>query len=226
MDQTIELNELILKIKNDPLKMDVFIHEQLHVIVSMIEYFTEIFIRDGMVELEISIEAFRDAIIHYELEMGEFFDMAQNAIKTKLLQHYKENNYPLFLAIIQKNDHQDWLKEHIKEYRKEEILRLKEELKQWGIHTIDLAHSAPGKEEDYLLYWQAILFIISDREIQEDMTKNKFISMAKVIQFAKLTPKMIEEGRSYILTMALIFTGKYHFIQKFIKIPSAKEVRE
>lgn len=222
MNQLPDLNEHIIKIKNDESQIETFIQEQLHVIISMIEYFTEVFVRDGVKEIELSVEAFRESIISYDSRHGDFFELAQNSIRVKLLDYYKENSDPLFIILIDKYmDKEEWMAKQIEQYQKEEMICYNEELREWGISSADLYRSAPKEHEIYSQYWQAILFIINDTQILKDMGDNKFISMPRVMQFTKIPAKLIESGRSYIIAMVLLLTGKYDFIKKFITLPQS-----
>lgn len=229
--QAASVNERVEGIKGKAHEIDLFINEYKPFIASCVQKATGRFVRYGEDdELSIGLIAFSEAIQSYNKEKGNFLAFSGGVIKRRLIDYYrKEKKHSNVISIndytTDQQDETDYSTEasienysklEESEYRRLELVQLKEQLMEWDIRFSDLADTSPKHEKTRKLYNIIINTLISSPELLRHITQKKYLPIAQIEEHTKIPRKTIERARKYIIAAVIIRTGDYEYVNSYV----------
>lgn len=234
MEDQGNLNDRVIKIKDNKEEIDKLIEEYKPFIASTVESHVGRYIEYGVDdELSIALMAFNEAIEKYDDKRGNFLTFARITIKHRLIDYYRKEqrnqNIYTFVEPLDQDEFEvlsdPYINESIKEYTEEEISRfrrlelseIKKELEGFGISFADVAKSSPKQRGTRKTYLKAIDFITNSPEVLDIIKTKKYLPVEKICTALKIPRKRIERGRNYIIAATLILSGDYQYINDYIQ---------
>jgi len=178
--------------------------------------------------------AFNEAIDHYSPEKGGFLSFAELVIKRRLFDQYRKQmrrapELPVDPASFQ-NEPDDseedvGLKRQIVEKTlagsenpaKLEIEEVSEILAKYGFSFGDLILVSPKAEKTRRACALAVACLCTDRELLQQMKKQKTLPAAGINKKSGVPPKIMERHRKYIIAAAEILTGDYPILGGYLE---------
>ncbi len=228
------INERVESIKENKMEIDRLIQEYKPFIASVVEGSAGKYVRYGEDdELSIGLIAFEESIRSYDRSKGNFLAFAKNVIKRRLIDYYRrENKHSKVVPLMdncsntESDDNEMDLGMHesikiysdkqIAEYRKDEIIELKEELGKWGLTFFDVAKSSPKHNGTRKIYMQVIDYITTNSGLLNTIKNKRYLPIAEIEKNFKIPRKKIERGRNYIIAVVLVKTGDFQYINSFV----------
>ena len=222
----------LIKLHEDDINL--FINEYKPFIASCVTKITGRFMRYGEDdELSIGLLAFSEAIKSFDSTKGNFLPLAQNVIKRRLIDYYRKEKKHDNLIYLSDNIQDDEREEkdfslelsvqkhfeiQVSEYRRLEIEELGKELSAWGVTFNELITVSPKHERTRKICIEVIKKILSSEEIINTIKKKKYLPVAEVEKITKVSRKIIEHSRKYIIAVVIILTGDYLYLKEYIDI--------
>lgn len=183
-------------------------------------------------EFSIGLIAFHEAMHLYSEEKGSsFLAFAQVIIKRKVIDYIRKEKrqyiQPL-LDVEEEDEHMENPEEISiakKNYqleeeawqRKQEILELSKELKQYKISFQELAEISPKHQDARESAIFVAKQIAADQTLREYVLRKKRIPIKKLLRIVPVSKKTLERNRKYILTIFVVLTGDYMYLNEYIR---------
>ncbi|GAA0300363.1 RNA polymerase sigma factor [Gracilibacillus halotolerans] len=184
-------------------------------------------------EFSVGMIAFHDAIHLYSREKGaSFLTFAQVIVKRKVIDYLrKENRQKVRTYLDQHEDdaeltdnpimvsearkihalnQESWL-------RKQEILQLSAELREYKISFEELTEIAPKHKDARQSAMFAAKQLLNDEELKAYVLKKKRLPIKKLLKLVPVSKKTLERNRKYILTIFIILEGDYDYLREYIE---------
>ena len=180
-------------------------------------------------EVSIAMLGFEEAIDKFNIDKGKFLTFAKSVISNRITDYFrKENRGPEVIQVdftrremeVERMDEKqaidDYEKSAESEMRQEEILRFKDELKEWDLNFKDLVKHSPSQKRTRQRYQLVAEIIVDNQEIYEAFVKTKRLPIKKIQEKQLIPRKKIEPGRIYIIGLVIILKGDYTMIRQYI----------
>ena len=226
------INDRVEKIKNNEDEINRFVEEYKPFIASCVEKFVGRYVRYGEDdELSIGLMAFVEAIKSHNRFKGSFLSFAQKVIQRRLVDYYRKEKK--HTGIISLNEYQQeessekdnflaesidrYSKDEISEYRKLELMELKNELLQWNITFLQLAEASPKHQSTRSLYSDITKFLLSRPDLTRQIKLTKTLPIIEIEKELGIPRKKVDRARKYIIATIIIATGDYQYIQEYLR---------
>ena len=187
-------------------------------------------------EISIGLLAFNEAIDRFDARRGNnFIAFAETVIKRRLIDHFRkqtatrvavpfsdletedEDGHPVNQVDIQAALDRHALAEEAWE-RRQEILRLQQELAQFGIRFSDLVESCPKHKDARDRAIQVARRLATVPAYREALLKNRTLPLRELAAdpLVQASRKTLERQRKYIVAVALILMGDYVYLQEYV----------
>lgn len=183
--------------------------------------------------LSIALLVFMNCARNYEHSRGAFLPFAATCIRNRLIdegkKHQRQQKNIIHLHPEEKPIETDrsvavYHAEQEREMLAEEIDRLGEQLRAFGIAFGDLSEIGPKQKRSRGLCVQLARETVADRQLKAMLLEKKRLSVSQLAARFKISQKTVEKHRKYIVTIAVILSGDYPGIQAFL--PEEGEVKQ
>jgi RNA polymerase sigma factor len=184
-------------------------------------------------EWSIALIGFSNAVKSYHLEKGHFLSYAELIIKRHLIDYYRSmNKYNLELSVnpsifeIKPDSSDDNIGLKI-EISKKIIAKTDSSIKfeiesistifqGYNFNFYALSKSSPKSKKTKAGCKQAILLILNDEDIMNELYETKRIPLKKIQKNTNLPRKLLERHRIYIIAAIVILSGEYPYLAEYI----------
>lgn len=200
------------------------------------------FIRVGQDdEVSIGMMAFDEAINSYRGEKGvSFLSFAETVIKRRLIDYFRKegrNSKVIPFSSLEKNeggeenpaqlvDVEQAKANHAAkieaEERKDEIIQYSKILEQYGISFAELVDISPKHDDARLRAISVAWIIAGNLRYRTYLLEKKALPLKQLEQEVKVSRKTLERQRKYIIAVALILIGEFHYLKQYVNINQQK----
>ena len=188
-------------------------------------------------EYSIALMAVSEAVKNYDRTRGDFWSFASVVIKSRELDYYRhsaslnDREMPVAPEIFSADsghgmeEERDRALQHdinektavyVDTALKDEIEDLKEKLAEYDISFFDLAGCSPKAKKSREACSQVLKAIFTPPPLMEEIIKSKSLPIKKIIERQKVSRKLIDRHRKYLMSAALIIDGDYPNIAEYI----------
>lgn len=188
-------------------------------------------------EISVALMAFNEAIDCYDLGgKVPFLAFAQIVIKRRLVDFFRrqsrnsrevpfshlepddegERDYPAVASLYREaeSNHANWL-ESIE--RREEILRFRRILADYGLDYKILARTTPKHDDTRLRLVEIARAAAAQGALTAQIRKRKALPVAELVQLSGLSRKTIERHRHYLLSLILLLNHDLPHLQVYLQ---------
>ncbi|HHT42345.1 MAG TPA: RNA polymerase sigma factor SigI [Firmicutes bacterium] len=188
-------------------------------------------------EASIAMIAFNEAIDSYDSRGGaSFLSFAEIVVKRRMVDYFRrqsrksdeiplstfeteENEDSVIQKIEAKEAHTVLQIQEETEQRREEIFRLDQLLSHYGIRFAELVKISPKHQDARDRALQVAKTLISEPELLGYLTRKKSLPLKELEARVDVSRKTLERQRKYIITLALILIGDFHYLQEYLNRP-------
>ena len=220
-------NQAAKEAGRDPNKREVFLRDTQIYILRITSRLTNRSITTSDEEWSIALLAVSSALDSYDDSKGDFWPYAALVIKNRLTDWYRSNarlkaeisvRPEAFEGDVDEDDpdfnFQMEVREHIgvttENTLKDEIEALQEELEDYGISFFDLAECSPRAEKTRKSCASLISSLFTPPPpLVPKMKKSRNLPIKEMLGRVKISRKIVDRYRKYLITSALILDGDY-----------------
>jgi RNA polymerase sigma factor len=221
-------------VRNRDMDINDFILKYKPFIYAAIYQFKGGFISDSDELTTIGMLAMVEAVDNYESSRGSFYHYSKLVIRSRLIDYFRKASKVSEVEILAPENESDFeykngaieVVDAINSFnetedgffRKEEIFRLSEELKDYNISFSDLEQLSPKKAELRHKYIKSAQFIVDNEKILNDFLNSRRLPASEISNKVMITNKQLDRARKYIIALVLIKKGDYVFLSEYIKL--------
>jgi len=172
-------------------------------------------------ELSIALMAFYEAIEKYKPDKGaHFLTFARRVINQRLIDFFRRENRHQHLPLISSIDEEEKdigqfetdkaVEEYQKRNEQEElaatIIEFQKRLMMFDITLEDLVNASPKHRDTREKLLNVTLTLCENNELLDSMKKTKRIPSRDLAKIAKVSRRVLEKGRKYIIALAIIIS--------------------
>ncbi len=200
---------------NDAEKLEDFIRQHERLIIITASRTASKYISKNDDEWALALEAFADAVRHYDYDKGSFIPFAELLIKRKLIDYYRvQRKHKAEIQVEQIEA------EAIVEYNDPgltmEIEAITQVFKEYGFTFMDLADCSPKAIKTKTACAKAVAFIIKNPIVFKGIQESKKIPATLLEKNANVPRKISERHRKYIIAAAEILHGDYPCLSEYV----------
>lgn len=229
------LEESVLKIQQgDQILLNEIIHSYKPFIAKTVSSVCKRYIRESDDEFSIGLIAFNEAIEKYAPERGSsLLSFAEVLIKRRVIDYIrkqtKSQHLSLDLQTVSQEDDSpgtliinelsldSYQKKTEEEFRKEEIIRFQQQLKNYELSFSDLLENSPKHTDARKSAIQVAKILVENEELLKLLLEKKRLPIKQLEQIVEVSRKTIERNRKYIIAIALILTSDYIYMKDYLK---------
>jgi RNA polymerase sigma factor len=184
-------------------------------------------------EYAIALVAFNDAIDRYQTDKGSFVGFASLLMKRRVIdefrsnQRHKEIPYTTFAFEDEEGQTSNsvenkvsidrfWEEEKTRAMR-EEIIEYTKKLHEFSISMDQLIEISPSHQDAREAAIRVAKILIDDSFMREHLLRDKTIPLKQLVSQITVSKKTVERHRKYIIAIALLMLGDYHYLQDFVQ---------
>lgn len=185
-------------------------------------------------EWSVALFSISQAIDSYDEDKGNFWGYAAVVMRNRLTDLYRTNarHFPeisagpeVFNGEVDEEspdfglqcEVQSQLAHSDENLLRDEILALRDELESFGISFFDLAECSPKSKKTRWSCAQLVRAMFTPPPpLTEEMKKKKTLPIVKLIQRVKISRKLIDRYRKYLITASLILDGEYPGLGEYL----------
>jgi len=184
-------------------------------------------------EFSVGMIAFHDAIHLYSRDRGaSFLTFAQVIVKRKVIDYLRKENRQKVRTYLDQHEDEDEITDNpimVSEarkihalnqeawLRKQEIIQLTAELREYKISFEELTEIAPKHQDARQSAMFAAKQLLNDEELKAYVLKKKRLPIKKLLKLVPVSKKTLERNRKYILTIFIILAGDYDYLREYIE---------
>jgi RNA polymerase sigma factor len=231
---TTSLESSVEQAKNDPIFRNDLIKQYQPFIAKVTSKVCKQYIDQSRDEFSVGIEAFNEAIDHFQSKQGSsFLSFAEMVIRRRVIDYIRketrqtrdiflepdtndEENQAESLAqvsasLAQYSDYKE------SERRTEDILEYQQQLIQFDITFADLVEHCPKHIDARENAKQIAKYLASQPEHVDYLLQKKQLPMKDLLKSVNCSRKTVERNRKYIIAMALIYIGDHQSLRSYIE---------
>lgn len=173
--------------------------------------------------------AFAQAVRTFAPEKGAFLSFAKLLISRRVIDCIRRDTAHRELAVLDTDDEGskqliDTASRHTcdlhseQEARREEILLLTEELREWSMTFQDLSASTPRHVSTRKICKDAVRALLGDAALLETFRRKKQVPIRALAKTLGVKPKVLEDHRRYLVAAVLVHSGDYPFVREYIRL--------
>ena len=227
-------NEKALKAGENTENLDRFIRDEQQHILRLTGRVLKKHITESDDEYSIALMAVSEAVKTYDRTRGDFWSYAAFVIKSRETDYYRKNRRAgeneitvspeAFGGDVEEDDPAKALQNDINQKTatetdtelKYEIEALKGKLEAYGISFFDLAECSPKAERSRKACALVLKAVFTPPPLIDELIKSKTLPIKKILEREKVSRKLIDRHRKYLVTAALILKGDYPGIAEYI----------
>lgn len=209
------MNQEIKNLREDPLKMDQFIHQYEPFVLKTASEVCKRFISKSDDEWSIALIAFSHAIEKFDDQKGNFLSFAELLIRRQLIDYFRSQGKVALETPV------DVFEETEKPLDPSESIKLEIEsitpvLNAYGFGFMALVSVSPKAEKTKEACAQVILYVLKNELLYHQMALEKRLPI-KIIEInTKIPRKIIERHRKYIIAAVEILHGDYPYLSEYL----------
>ncbi|MBR2527059.1 MAG: hypothetical protein IKE58_01095 [Blautia sp.] len=186
-------------------------------------------------EWSVAFQAVSSALDSFDEEKGNFWSYAALVMDSRLKDYYRAANRrnpevlvspEAFEGELEEDDPGFSLQHEIQQHTiswedtslKDEILALQEELKRYDISFFDLTESSPKAEKTRRSCADLIrAFFAPPPPLVSKMRKSGILPAKELLSRTKISRKILDRYRKYLITSALILDGDYPGLSDYLQ---------
>ena len=230
-----EQNKKALEAKDDLAKRNEFLSSESKHILNLTGVILKRRITDSDDEWSIALSAVSEAIDGYKLEKGDFWSYASIVIKSRLLDMYRREKRSGEILVSPESFSGETDEERgdlamgieIREKLasaspsennlKDEIAALSTELSEYKISFFDLAECSPKSEKTKFSCSMLIRSLFTPPPpLTKDLKNTKTLPIKAMLSRFKVSRKLIDRHRKYLIASALILDGDYPALADYL----------
>ncbi|WP_202080398.1 RNA polymerase sigma-I factor [Caldalkalibacillus salinus] len=233
-EQSEDIHALVTEAKYDSQYRNDFIRKYQPFIAKVASKVCKQYIDQSRDEYSVAIEAFNEAINHYENQQGtSFLSFAEMVIRRRVIDYIRKETRQtrdIFLetestdeeqqqeSIAQVHASVNQYQQHQEiERRRMDIADYQELLKEYDITFQDLVTLCPKHVDARENAKQIAKTLATHQEFVFHLKEKKQLPMKELLKFVNCSRKTVERNRKYIIAMALIYIGGYESLQSYIE---------
>lgn len=234
MNETGTANERALSAAESTEALDRFLSEEQQHILKLTGKILNRNITVSDDEYSIALMAVSEAVKNYDGTRGSFWSYAAYVIKSRELDNYRKNARvgeneiavmpELFEGETEESETDRSLQHDINEKTavtadtalRDEIETLRDELKDYGIDFFDLAECSPRAEKSKKACGLVLKAIFTPPPLMEEIIRSRILPIKKILQREKVSRKLIDRHRKYLISAAVILAGDYPGIAGYL----------
>ncbi len=227
-------NEKALKAGENTENLDRFIRDEQQHILKLTGRVLKKHITESDDEYSIALMAVSEAVKTYDRTRGDFWSYAAFVIKSRETDYYRKNirageneitvSPEAFGGDVEEDDPAKALQNDINQKTatetdtelKYEIEALGDKLEAYGISFFDLAECSPKAERSRKACALVLKALFTPPPLIDELIKSKTLPIKKILEREKVSRKLIDRHRKYLVTAALILKGDYPGIAEYI----------
>lgn len=177
--------------------------------------------------------AFAQAVRTFEPGKGSFLSFAKLLISRRVIDCIRQDTAHPELPLLDQEDEEsrsliDVVSRHTydlqseQEARREEILLLTQELREWSLSFQDLSAATPRHASTRKACKEAVRMLLQDEEMLEAFRRKKKVPIKALAKRLGMKPKVLEDHRRYLVAAVLVHSGDYPFIREYIRLDSTE----
>ncbi len=236
-----EANEKALIAASGPEELDRFLSNEQQHILKLTGKILQKSITISDDEYSIALLAVSEAVRNYDRTRGDFWSYASFVIKSRETDYYRSgaSKSANEMAVAPEmfdgdgaEEERDRALQHdindktaviVDNAIRDEIEDLKERLAEYDISFFDLAECSPKAQKSKTACSQVLKAIFTPPPLIDELLKNKALPIKKILERQKVSRKLIDRHRKYLMSAAIILDGDYPGISEYI--PYAKEIK-
>lgn len=242
MTENLTANEKAIKAAGSTEALNSFLTEEKQHILRLTGKILNRKITESDDEFSIALMAVSEAVKNYDKDRGDFWSFASHVIKNRETDYYRKTSRvsetemqvaPEVFSGEQSEDERDGaLVRTISEKTavtvdtgvRDEIESLSRKLGDFGISFFDLAECSPKAQKSKAACGLVLKAIFSPPPLLGEILKNRSLPINKILDRQKVSRKLIDRHRKYLISAALIVSGDYPEIAEYI--PFSKEMKQ
>lgn len=177
--------------------------------------------------------AFAQAVRTFAPEKGSFLAFAKLLISRRVIDCIRRDTAHPELPVLDQEDEEsrslmDTVSRHTYDLqseqaaRREEILLLTQELREWSLSFQDLAAATPRHASTRQACKEAVRMLLQDEALLEAFRRKRKVPVKALAKALGVKPKVLEDHRRYLVAAVLVHSGDYPFIREYIRLDSAE----
>jgi RNA polymerase sigma factor len=235
-------NSRALEAASDPVKKEAFLEtEQLHILRLAGKVLGRSITRSDD-EYSIALMAVAEAIDSYDDGKGNFWTYAALVIKSRTYDWYKTQAHQsgnevivrpeAFYGEIRDLETESAVEREVSSKAavdsgssiQDEIEAFTQQLNEYGIDLFELAEVSPKSQKTKAKCREAIAAMFSPPPLTGLLHRAKRLPMTEIRERTKLSQKLLDRHRKYLVAGTLILEGDYPNLQEYIPVDLPKEV--
>lgn len=227
-----EIDKKAMEVKENKKHLEEFLKEYEFFILKTAYKATGKYITKSDDQWSVSLSAFNEAVNAYSYEKGSFLSFSEIVIKRRLYdyikkqsRHFCEVSVNPYVFESDGEEEEIMLMQEVMEkvaVKEENEAKLEIEavsgiLKEYGFSFFDLADVSPKAKKTKLVCAKAIVYIIKNSILLNEMRRLKLLPLKTIENNLKLPRKLLERHRKYIIAGAEIMSGDYPVLQEYLK---------
>lgn len=186
-------------------------------------------------EAGIGLMAFNEAVDSFRFDRGvSFLPFAEMVIRRRLVDYYRRQKHharEIPLSELEDTDEEgrvtsplqarqagEVYRQEIEAWeRKQEIAGYREALAAYGISLEELVRVSPRHEDARRRAMEVARLVASDPRLREHLQTHRTLPIRELEMQCHLSRKTLERQRKYIIAVAIIYLGEYHFLQEYLR---------
>ena len=228
-----EEKQKILRAQKNPSEKEAFLEAQKQHILKLTAHIIHTPLSMGDDEWSIAFSAVAEAIDNYDEEKGDFWKYAAIVIKSRITDWYRSQKYTAKEISVQPEAFSDEIPENDPGYSvqkevarkmavqmdfalKDEIEALGKEISDFGFSFFDLAECFPRAQKTRKECAQVMQAIFLPPPLVALLRKQKCLPANEILIRAKVSRKMIDRHRKYLIATAMILDGDYPGLSEYL----------
>ncbi|WP_442852659.1 RNA polymerase sigma factor SigI [Bacillus sp. 1NLA3E] len=193
------------------------------------------YIRESDDEFSIGLIAFNEAIEKFSPEKGRsLLSFAEVIIKRRIIDYIrknsKENNLRLDFGQDSLNEetvggtsieNELSIEHHNKKndelLRREEIVQFQQKLQSFDLSFLEIMEQSPKHADARKNAMTIAKILVESKDLSMILWEKKRLPIKELENLVHTSRKTIERNRKYIIAMAIILTGDFHYLRDYIK---------
>ncbi|WP_244532627.1 RNA polymerase sigma factor SigI [Mesobacillus persicus] len=185
-------------------------------------------------EFSIGLIAFNEAIQKFSSDKGNsLLSFADILIKRRVIDYIRQQARAKTIAINFESDQfdtessrssiedeisiKDYRKKTEEQQRKEEIVQFQQKLQEFGLSFHDLVEQAPKHSDARENAIEVARILVNQEDLKQQLLAKKRLPIKQLESKVSLSRKTIERNRKYIMAIALILMGDFHYLRDYLK---------
>jgi RNA polymerase sigma factor len=193
------------------------------------------YIHESDDEFSIGMIAFNESIEKYTPDKGRsLLSLAEVIIKRRVIDYIrknsKENNLRLDIGQEFSNEDsgngmtienelsiENYNKKNEEQLRRDEILQFNQKLHSFGLSFQEIIEQSPKHADARKNSMEIAKTLIENKQLAAILWNKKRLPIKELETLVKTSRKTIERNRKYIIAIAIILDGEFHFLREYIK---------